>query len=121
LWRKVVNYLIISELASHFEGIDTLIDRYGKLLFRRIKFSQDFSISKLVQLLDQSWFIISHLAVQVSYSNTLRYLQTFCDVENAFIDKLRRQIDTLKDVGPAFFRKLELMKEPVAHVLQFYR
>lgn len=113
--------MITSELALHFEGIDTLIDRFEKLVIRRIKFSQDFPVLKLVKFLEKSWFVISRLSVQASFSNTLRYINTFCDVENAFIDKLSRQIDSLKDVGPAFFRKLELMKDPVAHVLDFYR
>lgn len=118
---KTLVIQFLSELSSHFDGIDTLIDRFEKLLIRRIRFSTDFSILKLVQFLDKSWFVISRISVQVSISNTIRYLHTFCDVENAFIDKIRKEIDTLKDIGPVFFRKLELMKDPVAHVLDFYR
>lgn len=90
-------------------------------MIRRIRFSKDASILKIVPLLDKSWYVISRISVQVSISNTMRYLHTFCDVENSLIDKMKKEIDKPKGIGPAFFRKLELMKDPVAHVLDFYR
>ena len=110
-----------SELSTHFEGIDTLIDRFEKLLIRRIRFSKDYSILNLVLFLEKSWQVICHISVQVSSSNAIRYIYTFTDVENAFIEKLLKEIGGLGEINSAFYRKLELMKGPLAHVLDFYK
>ena len=78
--------------------------------------------SKTIEFLEKSWTVIRRISSQsTSSANVLRFICTFSKVEYYFIKKITAYIDGIVEDEPLFYRRLEYLRPPLLHIMDFYR